>query len=164
LRFEEGIKMKKLINFKRVLYFFSIIMGIIFLQSCVVYQPYSAQQVTVPDIVKMSKDGYSSKSIIKEIRQSHSYYTLKADQLSKLRNEGVQDSVINYMEKTHIDAVRGNQQMNDSYYGWPGDYGWYGGFGYGWPYGGWGWGPTIIYSEHRSFGGGFHGGSHGGRR
>jgi len=117
LRFEEGIKMKKLINFRRVLYFFSIITGIIFLQSCVVYQPYSSQQVTVPDIVKMSKDGYSSKSIIKEIRQSHTYYTLKADQLSKLQNEGVPDSVINYMEKTHIDAVRRNQQINDSYYG-----------------------------------------------
>jgi hypothetical protein len=73
--------------------------------------------VTVPDIVKMSKDGYSSKSIIKEIRQSHTYYTLKADQLSKLQNEGVPDSVINYMEKTHIDAVRRNQQINDSYYG-----------------------------------------------
>ena len=161
--------MKKLINLKRVLYFFSIIIGIILLQSCVVYQPYSSQQqVTVPDIVKMSKDGYSSKSIIKEIRKSHTYYTLKADQLSKLRNEGVQDSVINYMEKTHIDAIRRNQQMNDSYYGWPGDYGWYGGFGYGWPYGGWGWGPTIIYSGHGGFRGGdrddfgggrsFHGG------
>ncbi len=158
--------MKKRINFKRIVEWFMIAVGIVILQSCVVYSPYAQQpQVTVPDIVQMSKDGLSSKAIIKEIRHSHTVYGLKADQLAKLRNEGVQDSVINYMEKTHIDAIRRDQRMSDSYYGnygWPG-YGYYGGFGWGSPYGYYGWGgPTIILHAHRDFDGGFHGGERGG--
>jgi len=160
--------MKKLQIFRKPIYFLSVI-GAAILNSCVVYSPYSQQKIQVKDIVRMSKDGYSSKDIIKEIRQSHSVYGLKADQLAKLRDEGVQDSVINYMEKTHIDAIRRNQWAADSYYSWPG-YGYYGGFGFGWPYGYWGWGPTIIYNYRGGFGGhyhgggGFHGGGHGLRR
>ena len=141
--------MKKLYNSKKKIICFSVVTVILMLQSCVVYNPYAQQQVTVPDIVQMSKDGLSSKAIIREIRQSHSQYALKAGQFANLRNEGVQDSVLNYMQKTHLDAVRRDQRINDSYYGWPGSYGYYGGFGYGWPYGsyGWGWGPTIFIAS-----------------
>lgn len=161
--------MKKIINVKHLIGLFLTAAGAVMLQSCVVYSPYAQQEVTIPDIVQMSKEGVSSKDIIKEIRHSHSIYTLKANQLAKLQNEGVQDSVINYMEKTHLDAVRRSQQWSDSYYGWPGGYGYYGGFG--WPYGynSWGWGPTIIYSGHGGFRGGdrddFRGGRsfHGGK-
>jgi hypothetical protein len=156
--------MKKLYHSKKKIICFSIISVILMLQSCVVYNPYTQQQVTVPDIVQMSKDGLSSKAIIREIRQSHSQYALKAEQFANLRNEGVQDSVLNYMQKTHLDAVRRDQRINDSYSGWSGFSGYYGGFGYGWPYGlyGWGWGPTIIYSQHQYIRGGSHGGYHGG--
>jgi hypothetical protein len=156
--------MKNIITVRNASRLLLIGSAVLFLHSCVVYSPYAQQKVKVPDIVQMSKEGRSSKDIIREIRQSHSVYTLKADQLAKLRDEGVQDSVINYMEKTHFDSIRRNQWMNDSYYGYPGPYGYYGGFGFGWPYWGygWGWGPTIIYSYHHSYGGGFHGGFHGG--
>ena len=136
--------MKTQINIKNVTGFFFAIFAAAILQSCVVYNPYSQQQVSVPDIVQMSKDGLSSKAIIRDLRQTHSIYTLKADQLAKLRDEGVQDSVINYMQKTHLDAVRRDQSMADSYYGWAGGY-------YG-PYGGFGGG---YYGGYR---GGFHGG------
>ena len=156
--------MKKEISDMNVIKFLLIAAGVLILQSCVVYSPYSQQQVSVRDIVQMSKDGLSSRDIIRDIKQAHSVYTLKADQLAKLRDEGVQDSVINYMQKTHLDAIRRDQRIADSYYGWSGAYfGPYGGFGYGWPYGylGYGWGPTIII---RGGGyGGFHGGYHGSR-
>lgn len=158
--------MKTQINIKNGLNFFFIIFAAAILQSCAVYNPYNQQQVPVSDIVKMSKDGLSSKSIISDIRHTHSVYTLKADQLAKLRDEGVQDSVINYMQKTHLDAVRRDQSMADSYYGWSGGYyGPYGGFGFGWPYGyygyGWGWGPTIVIRGGGYYGG-YRGGFHGG--
>lgn len=157
--------MKNLKKFKRVIHLSFIVTSVILLQGCVTYKPYSAQLVTVPDIVQMSKDGVSSKDIIKDIRKSHTVYGLKADELAKLRDEGVQDSVINYMEKTHIDAIRRDQRMNDSYYGYPGYDGyWYGGFGLGWPYYGFGyWGPTVIFNG-RIGGEGYHGGFHGGGR
>ncbi len=136
-----------------------------FLQSCAVYRPDMTQMVTVPDIIQMSKDGVSSKDIIKDIRRTHTVYGLKADQLANLREQGVQDSVINYMEKTHMDAVAENQWRQD--YWWPGYDGYlYGGYGFGWPYYGgfwgwnWGWGPAIVFN-YRNGGGHYHGGFHG---
>jgi len=156
--------MKKLMNIKHVMCLFLFATAVTILQSCVVYRPNTEQLVTVPDIIQMSKDGLSSKDIISEIRQSHTAYNLKADQLVKLRDEGVQDSVLNYMEETKIDAIQQNQRYAASSNWWPYDGFYYGGFGLGWPYGmyGWGWGPTVIYSVNRGFGGGYHSGFHGG--
>ena len=172
--------MKNLIRFKYLIgLFFTGLFAMLF-QSCIVYNPYkysgrynSYDQPSLPvsDIVQMSKDGASSKDIIKEIRRSHTVYWLKADQLAKLRDEGVQDSVINYMEKTHIDAVSRNQRLSDSYYWWPGSDGYlYESLGFGWPYWGyWGWniGSAILFSGrfggyYGGFHSGYHGGSHGG--
>ncbi len=162
-----GAKMKKLINIKRVLLVVMILLLVVILQSCVVYQnPYTMQQVPVSDIVQMSKSGLSSKDIISQIRQTRSVYGLNAAELAKIRDEGVSDSVINYMENTHFDAINRSRQMYYPNYGWDNGYGYYGGFG--WPdYGyGWGWGPTIVYRNYGGFhggrefheGGGFHGG------
>jgi hypothetical protein len=164
--------MKNLVNFKRATWSILIFAGVAILQSCVVYRPYpeNAQLLTVPDIIQMSKDGVSSKDIINEIKQSHTAYGLKADQLAKLHDEGVQDSVLNYMEQTKIDLMQQKQRYTDSSYWWMADGFYYGTFGLGWPYGylGWGWGPAVIYNVHGGFGGvyrsGFYGGFHGGMR
>jgi hypothetical protein len=142
--------MKNLVNFKNAIWFSLVVTGIASLQSCIVYRPYpeNAKLLSVPDIIQMSKDSVSSKDIIAEIDQSHTVYSLKADQLVKLRDEGVQDSVLNYMEETKINAVQQNQRYSDSSYWWMGGDGFYYGafgLGWGWPYGymGWGWGPTY---------------------
>jgi len=69
----------------------------------------------------MSKDGVPSKDIIKKIKKSHTAYSLKADQLAKLQKQGVSDSVINFMEQTHINSVIRDTQYNNPYYGgWDG--------------------------------------------
>jgi hypothetical protein len=124
--------------------------GVMLFQNCAVYNNVPPA-ITVPEIVQMSKDGVDSKDIIKDIKRSRTVYWLKADQLARLRDEGVSDSVINYMEKTHINAVRQNQRLEDSNYWWPGwDGYWYGGPAFGWPYDYWryNWGPTIIFNGH----------------
>ena len=157
--------MKNLMEFKHIIYLFFVATSLMLFQSCVVYNPNNMRTLSVEDIVRMSKDGVSSRDIIREMRKSHTAYLLKADQLAKLRDDGVQDSVINYMEKTHFDVVRQNQRMQDSYYWWPGYDGYmYGGFGFGWPYGywGWNWGPAIIFRGGEFYRGGFHGGYHSG--
>jgi hypothetical protein len=163
------MKMKNLINFKNAVWLTLIVAGIAILQSCVVYRPYpqNSQLLTVPDIIQMTKDGASSKDIINEINQSHTAYGLKADQLAKLHDQGVQDSVINYMEQTKLDLIQQNQRYADSSYWWMADGFYYGAFGlglgWGWPYGylGWGWGPAVVYNFHGGYGG-YHGGYHGG--
>lgn len=158
--------MKNSIKYKHIIYLLILILSAALLSGCMVYNPYaqSQPQVSVNDIVQMSKDGVPAKDIVSDIRNSHSYYTLNAGQLAKLQNEGVSDTVINYMEKTHFDAIRYNQ----GYYSYPGYYWGSGWGGYYYPFGGyWGgyWGPSIIFSEriYRGGGGGFHsGGFHGG--
>ncbi len=92
--------------------------------------------------------------------KSHTAYEMKAMEYAKLQQAGVADSVLNFMQKTHLDLIRQDQQMQDSYYWYPG-YGGYGygwpGYGFGWPYGYWGWNmrPSMIF---RGGGGYYHGG------
>jgi hypothetical protein len=141
--------MKNLMNLKHVIFLFILVSGGALLHSCAVYSP-EVKPVTLPDIVQMSKDKVSSKNIINEIKKSHTAYTLKASEYTKLQQQGVADSVVNFMLKTHINLIQHNSQMQDSYYWSPWYRGyWYGGFGYGWPYNYWGWrmGPTIIHLE-----------------
>ena len=160
--------MKNQMKLNLVIYLFIIGSGLTLLNSCVVNREYTFTPLTVPDIVQMSKDKVPSKNIINEIRKSHTAYTLKADEYAKLQQAGVADSVVNYMQETHLNLIRNNQQVQDSYYWTPGYGGyWYGGLGYGWPWGYWGWNmsPTFIFrgGGGNFHGGGFHGGGHRGR-
>ena len=148
--------MKALKKSQHMLVSLLIASGILLFQGCVVYTQPREPLVKVPDIIQMSKDGVTSKDIIQKIKKSHTAYNLKADQLAKLQKQGVPDSVINFMEQTHINSEIQKAQNYNSYYGWPGWGGSYFGYPYyGWPYyyGGY-WGPTIIYR------GGGHEGHH----
>jgi hypothetical protein len=157
--------MEKLEKVKKVVYLSFIMAGLSLLNGCVIYKEAPAE-LSVSQIVQMSKDGKSSKDIIQDIRHSHTVYRLKASDFANLKNEGVQDSVLNYMDKTRINSIRENESYQNYGYwgpGW-GNY-WYGGPGFGWPYPylglGYGIGPTIII---RGNGGGHHEGYGGNRR
>jgi hypothetical protein len=156
----EVLKMKMFINSKHKLGLLIATLGIFLLQSCVVYNQPREPLVKVTDIIQMSKEHVPSKNIIAKIKSSHTAYSLKADQLAKLQKQGVSDSVINYMEQTHINNAIRNSQYNYGYnnWGWGGSYGYpYYGI-YGWPYYGGYWGSTIVFR-----GGGHYGGHVGGR-
>ena len=89
--------------------------------------------VTVPQIVAMSKAGDDPGTIIETIRQSHTVYRLSAGQLADLEKQGVPRAVIDYMQRTYIDAVRRDQARADwSYWSLEDDGYWYGGCSYGW--------------------------------
>lgn len=146
--------MKSQLIYKRLIYFFLVAAGVIVLNSCAAYYPANQSALQVSDIVKMSKDGAYSKDIIRQIKRSHSVYKLPASELAKLRDEGVQDSVINYMERTNMESILRNERYQNYWYGYPGMYGYpYSGFGYpyygfglgfGWPYWNWGYSPAVI--------------------
>ncbi len=91
------------------------------------------QTVTVDQLVQMSKAGVSSDEIIRQIAESGTVYRLSASQLADLRQAGVSDPVINYMQQTYLDAVRRDQRREDLRYWAPGPGGyWYGGVPNGW--------------------------------
>ncbi len=142
---------------KHVFYLVLIAIGVFFVQSCVVYQGYSLPPVTVNDIVQMTKDSVPAAQIIQKMKESNTVYKLSAEQLTQLSKEGVAPDVLNYMENTHLEAVRQNQQLEDSHYWWPGWDGYlYGGPAFGWPnlYWQYNWGAGVHvplgYEHHEN--------------
>ena len=69
--------------------------------------------VTVPQIILMSKEGVPADEIMEKMRESGTVYRLQASQLAQLKEQGVPDAVIDYMQQTYIDAVRRDQSLED---------------------------------------------------
>ncbi len=97
-----------------------------------VYAP-RPQPVRVASIVTWSKQAVPPAAIIRRIRRSGTVYHVNAGQLIKLHQEGVANTVLDYMQATEVAAIARNRarmdinqwhRYNDGYY--------YGGVGYGW--------------------------------
>jgi hypothetical protein len=105
----------------------------------------------VSSIVRQSQDGVPSSVIIRQIAESGTVYRLSASELANLRDEGVADAVINYMQQTYLDAIRHDQSVADRslwVYGPDGYY--YGGYPFGWPYYYVPYAPQHEYTPRRS--------------
>jgi hypothetical protein len=62
------------------------------------------------------------------------YFCSTSSQLARLHDEGVPDSVIDYVQQTYLHAVRWNQALEDwNHWALAADGFWYGGLPYGWP-------------------------------
>ncbi len=111
-----------------------IVTSLFFLAGCATLGIKKPSPVTVADIVKMSKDNVPADEIIRKMRESRTVYRLRASELARLKEEGVPDAVIDYMQQTYLNAVRRNQALEDwNYWNWGPDGYWYGGGPYGWP-------------------------------
>jgi len=82
------------------------------------------------DIVESSKAGQSPQQIIERMQRSRAVYRLPASELAKLREQGVSDQVIDYMQRVHFDAIRFEESLRArSFYGpgfgpWGPAFGW----------------------------------------
>ena len=63
--------------------------------------------LTTAEIVQMSQRKLSDDIIIERIRASGAVYRLSAAELVKLHDQGVSDAVLNAMQNTQIEEVRG---------------------------------------------------------
>ena len=61
---------------------------------------------TVAEIVRWSKEGTPPEEIVKRMEASRAVYPLPASELAKLHDQGVADAVIDYMQRTYIQAER----------------------------------------------------------
>jgi hypothetical protein len=97
---------------------------------------------TIDEIVQLAAAGVPAGEFIKRMRASRAVYRLPASELAKLHDRGVPDEVIDYMQRTHIEAERYDEYLRtrDLYlwYGWPAYRGVYP-YGPWTPY--WGWRP-----------------------
>lgn len=69
--------------------------------------------VTVPQIIQMSNAKVPPEEIIQKMRDSGTVYQLQASQLAQLKEQGVPDAVLDYMQQTYLDAVRQEQSQED---------------------------------------------------
>ena len=61
---------------------------------------------TVAEIVKMAADKTPAQDIIQRMRDAGAVYRLSASQLARLREQGVPDEVIDYMQGTWLNEVQ----------------------------------------------------------
>lgn len=73
--------------------------------------------LSLAEIISMAKAGSWDDDIIRRIESSGTVYRLGADDVVRLRKEGVSDRVINYMLETYTRAAVAEQHRRDSYYG-----------------------------------------------
>jgi hypothetical protein len=100
-------------------------------------------QLTVQEVIQLSRDRVPAEEIIRRMNESGAVYRLPASELAKLHGQGVPDRVIDYMNQTHIEAARRDEALyqRDRYlwYGWPSyrayPYGYRGYYGPYWWYG-----------------------------
>lgn len=133
------IRKKTSIADKAVVLKLSILVSLIFYIGCTALSGNPVgpppNPVTVKEIVEMTEAGLPSETIINNIQQSHTVYRLQASQLVQLKEMGVSDEVINYMQQTYIDVVRQNQAYEDwSNFTLADDGFWYGGPFFGGPF------------------------------
>ena len=111
--------------------FMLVSLGSLLLAGCASFQG-TREPVTVPQIIQMSQDKVPAYEIIERMGKSGTTYRLSAAQLANLRQQGVPDPVINYMQRTYLEAVRREQRLDDWTYWTDVDGWWYGGRPYGW--------------------------------
>ncbi len=84
--------------------------------------------LSVSQVVELSREGVPSTDIINRMKASRATYPLQASDLARLRNEGVSDPVIDYMQQTYLTEARREQELQDrelwpGYWGPPGPWG-----------------------------------------
>ena len=84
-----------------------IIIGLIFIISgCSEFVTFGDRTMTIEDIIKISKTKLDSEIIIRQIEITHSKFKLETQDIIRLKNEGVEDDVIEYMIGTDFTPDR----------------------------------------------------------
>jgi hypothetical protein len=131
----------------------------------------SKPPVTLERVVELSRHGTPTADIIAEMRDAGTTYRLSGSQLARLRDQGVGDDVLDYMQDTYLsDMERRGRMYSYDPYGW-GPYSTWGPYPAWGPYPTWAWGGYYPYyygpgfrphrRPHGSPGGGFGGGTPG---
>ena len=83
------------------------------LSGCATFGFKQPEPVTVGQVIEMSKEGVPPEAIVKKMRDSETVYLLSAARLAELHDLGIADPVLDYMQRTYIEAERREQSRDD---------------------------------------------------
>jgi len=72
---------------------------------------------SIDEIVEMSKAGRPAEEIVRELQETQAVYPLTGSQIAKLHEQGVPDSVLDYMQSAYVERVRWQSRVQYGYYG-----------------------------------------------
>jgi hypothetical protein len=75
---------------------------------------------SIDQIVEMARAGKPAEEIVRELQETRAVYPLTASQIVKLHEQGVPDSVLDYMQNVYAEAIRQDARMQ-----YEGTYWWY---------------------------------------
>jgi hypothetical protein len=117
-----SVKGEKMSQFNRSILWISFLImfciPILFLGSCATVRNNGVSKVTVPEIIDMTKAGASDQEIINEIQQSKTVYKLDGNAYARLRQIGVSDNVINYMQETYTNKMQNSEDRDEDWEIW----------------------------------------------
>jgi hypothetical protein len=90
---------------------------------------------TLEEVVQMSQQGVPANEIVAQLVYTRAAYRLKGSELAKLKERGVPDEVLDYLEESNIALARADEARRQAQYR----------FMYTWPYGGFGPYPYYWY-------------------
>lgn len=70
------------------------------------------QPPSLDQVVEMSKAGTPPEEIIRELQATHAVYPLTGSQIARLHEQGVPDTVLDYMQNVYMDRVRRESRMS----------------------------------------------------
>jgi hypothetical protein len=87
----------------------AIFLGLIVLSGCAGMQ--RRPPPSVGQIVEMAKAGKPAEEIIRELQETRAVYPLTAAQILKLHDQGVPETVLDYMQNAYVDSIRLDARM-----------------------------------------------------
>jgi len=84
-----------------------VILGLLLLLAlCACARWYTPRQpLPIAEVVESSKSGTSPSLVIKRIRESGTTYSLRGSDFAKLKADGVQDPVLDYLQQSFVDDL-----------------------------------------------------------
>lgn len=66
---------------------------------------------SLAEVVQMSQDGVPAEEIVGRLRESRAVYPLSGSRLAQLREDGVQDEVLDYLQQAYVDSIRRQERL-----------------------------------------------------
>jgi hypothetical protein len=66
---------------------------------------------SLEEVIQMSRDGMPAQEIIDRLRETRAVYPLSGSRLAQLRDEGVSDEVLDYLQQAYIDRIRWQERV-----------------------------------------------------